>query len=217
MPLVTYTCSASAPGILALKLLAKIQDTEVDFTESSETTPSLKVVTTNPVLGSSSTSTSVSWVGCARTLSQLVPSLGLWDGPTVESWIESAATAVIPATSDDSGKAAVEEFLTKLEAHLAETKNSYVTGSFTAADVCLSVWIAQAMTKCSIEGAGETVSGWLKSVLTALKSCDSSVSPLLSAVSGGASSGGLDDNPLVQKLKEFGVEMEVYAHEACMK
>ncbi|KAL3908451.1 MAG: hypothetical protein SGILL_008474, partial [Bacillariaceae sp.] len=31
------------------------------------------------------------------------------------------------------------------------------------------------------------------------------------------SSGGLDDNPLVQKLKEFGVEMEVYAHEACMK
>jgi hypothetical protein len=102
MPLVSYSCSASAPASLAFQLLAKIQDTHVDFIETSDETPSLKVVTANPILGSSSTSTSVSWVGCARTLSQLVPSLGLWDGPTVESWVESAATAVIPCISGTS-------------------------------------------------------------------------------------------------------------------
>jgi hypothetical protein len=96
MPLVSYSCSASPLGILALKILAKIQDTNVEFSEAAET-PSLKIVTTNPVLGTSSTSTSVSWLGCARSLSQIVPSLGLWDDPTVESWVESATTLVVPA------------------------------------------------------------------------------------------------------------------------
>jgi hypothetical protein len=94
MPLVSYSCSAPAPGDLALKVLSKIQDTTVDFVEDAS--PSLKVVTVNPVIGSSTTSTSVSWVGCARTLSQMVPSLSLWDGPLVESWVESAVNTVIP-------------------------------------------------------------------------------------------------------------------------
>jgi hypothetical protein len=97
MPLVSYNCSAAAPANLAFKILAKVQDTDVDFSDASQIAPSLKAVTTNPVLGSSTTSTSVSWLGCARTLSQLIPSLGLWDGPTVESWVESAVTSVVPA------------------------------------------------------------------------------------------------------------------------
>jgi hypothetical protein len=105
MPLVSYSCSAPAPGILALKILAKVQDTFVEFVESKAgEAPSLKVITTNPVLNTSNTTTSVSWVGCARTLSQIIPSLGLWDNaPTVESWIESAVTSVIPAL-ESSGK-----------------------------------------------------------------------------------------------------------------
>jgi prolyl-tRNA synthetase len=114
--------------------------------------------------------------------------------------------------------------VTKLEAHLSETKSGYVTGSFTAADVCLSVWLAQAMAKCSVENAGAAVTGWLTGTLTAFKSVDgTSVTPLLQGISGGgassssaSSSGGLDDNPLIQKLKEFGIQMEAYAHQACM-
>ena len=59
--------------------------------------------------------------------------------------------------------------------------------------------------------------------LTALKTCDeSSITPLLAAVGGDSSSssaeagGDLTDNPLVKKLKEFGLEFDVYAHAACM-
>jgi hypothetical protein len=96
MPLVAYSCSASSPAILALKVLAKVQDTHVEFSEVSEI-PSVKIVTTNPVLGVSNTVTNVSWLGCVKNLSQIVPSLGLWDDSTVESWIQSAATLVVSA------------------------------------------------------------------------------------------------------------------------
>jgi hypothetical protein len=95
MPLVAYSCSASAPAILALKVLANVQDTHVEFSELSEI-PSLKVVTTSLVLASSNTVTSVSWLGCARTLSQIIPSLGLWDN-SVEKWVESATSMVVSA------------------------------------------------------------------------------------------------------------------------
>jgi hypothetical protein len=93
MTVVTYSCSAPAPADLALKVLAKVQDVNVSF-ESADS-PSLKVETKHPVTGTS-TSESVAWVGCARTLSQVIPSLALWDGLTVESWVDSAATTLLP-------------------------------------------------------------------------------------------------------------------------
>lgn len=123
---------------------------------------------------------------------------------------------------DASGKASVEEFLAKLETHLGESKEKYVTGSFTAADICLSIWLAQAMKTCDISCAGSATSGWMTGVLTALKPCDdSSISPLMAAVGSSgstdsSSSGDLMDNPLVKKLQEFGLEFDVYAHAACM-
>jgi hypothetical protein len=102
MPLVAYSCSASAPAILALKVLAKVQDAHVEFSEVPEF-PSVKIVTTNVVLGSSNTMSSVSWLGCARNLSQIVPSLGLWDDPNVEIWVESAITLVV-STLESTGE-----------------------------------------------------------------------------------------------------------------
>ena len=92
MPVVTYTCSAPVSGVIALEVLAKIQDVEVTFSAGDK--PSMEAVTEHPITGKSTTS-SVSWVGCARTLSQLVPSLGLWEGAQVESWVESASTTLI--------------------------------------------------------------------------------------------------------------------------
>ena len=77
MPLVTYACSAPSSGVVALKVLAKLQDVDVAFSEGDS--PSLKVTTEHPISGSS-TAESVSWVGCARSLAQIVPSLGLWEG-----------------------------------------------------------------------------------------------------------------------------------------
>jgi hypothetical protein len=113
MPLVAYSCSASAPAILALKVLSKVQDTDVEFSEVPDT-PSFKIDTTNLVLGISNTFSSVSWLGCARSLSQLVPSLGLWDDPAVESWVESATTLVVPALESTGEKLLYGEIRQKM-------------------------------------------------------------------------------------------------------
>lgn len=93
MPLVQVTCSAPSPGVAALKVLAKLQETDVKFDDASS--PSLKSVTQHPIAGSSTT-TAVSWVGCARSISALVPSLALWEGPMVESWVDAGANTLIP-------------------------------------------------------------------------------------------------------------------------
>lgn len=121
-----------------------------------------------------------------------------------------------------SGKASVEDFLSKMETHLSASKEKFITGTFTAADVCLSIWLAQAMLKCDISNAGDATSAWMKGTLTALKSCDESgITPLLSAggpggVSESSPTGELNDNPLVKKLQEFGLEFDVYPHALCM-
>lgn len=99
MPLVTYSCSAPSPAIIALEVLAKLQDVTITFGSADK--PSVKAVTEHPITGTS-TSESVSWVGCARTIAQLVPSLSLWEGPVVESWVESAASTLLPIL--ESGK-----------------------------------------------------------------------------------------------------------------
>jgi hypothetical protein len=95
MAIVSYSCSAPSLACLPLKVLAKLQDTEVTFVDEAAS-PTLKTVTHHPVIGTSSTTESVSWVGCTRTLSQLIPSLGLWDGPLVESWVDAAAVTLLP-------------------------------------------------------------------------------------------------------------------------
>ena len=96
MPLVTYSCTGPEPSIVALEVLAKIQDTEVSFAAGAA--PSMKLVTDHPILGTT-TAEWTSWVGCARTLAQIVPSLGLWEGAQVESWVDSAAMMLVPAIS----------------------------------------------------------------------------------------------------------------------
>ena len=105
MPLVSYSCSAPSPASVALEVLAKLQDVEVAF--SSADSPSLKVVTEHPVLGTSTTD-SASWVGCAKTLAQIIPALGLWENDQVESWVESASTTLLPALA--SGMFIFQEF-----------------------------------------------------------------------------------------------------------
>jgi hypothetical protein len=126
---------------------------------------------------------------------------------------------------ETEGKAVVEEFLSKLEAHFGESKNTYVTGSFSAADICLCIWLAQAISSCGIDKPADGVSKWMTAVLTALKSCDgTSITPLLAAVDGSSSDGSADsaaggdlaENPLVKKIQEFGLEYDVYTHAACM-
>ena len=96
MTLVQHSCEAPSPARLALEVLAKLQETPVTFSEGES--PSLKSVTKHPISGEKVTN-SVAWVGCARTISQLVPSLGLWETAQVESWVEAAVNTLLPILS----------------------------------------------------------------------------------------------------------------------
>lgn len=88
------------------------------------------------------------------------------------------------------------------------------------------------MQKSEVTTLSEKTSTWMTSVLNSIQSyAKDTVEPIIKSLSGGdeqaaaapasssaASSGGGDfaDNALVQKLKEFGLEHEVYSHVACM-
>ena len=97
---VSHTCVAPAPAVVPLEVLVQLQDlaSAVTFEAPNDDDPAVmvKTVTRHPVTSQETTSTSVSWVGCARSLSQLIPSLGLWGGAEVESWVEGAASILLP-------------------------------------------------------------------------------------------------------------------------
>lgn len=214
MALVSYSCAAPSPGIVALEVLAKLQGVEVTF--SSGDSPSLEVETIHPITGSNTTK-SVAWIGCARTLSNLIPSLALWEGAEVESWVESASNTLIP-TLESGDKIIVENFIGKLESHLS---SAYLTGSFSAADVCVSLWLGLAMQKCELTTLPEKTSSWMTSILSAIQSyATDTVEAITTSLAGEAAApaatGEFADNALVQKLVEFGLEYEVYSHAACM-
>jgi len=123
--------------------------------------------------------------------------------------------------------------VSQLEAHLGKNSdNLYLTGTFSAADVCVSIWCALAMIKFGLVSEQQkSVCEWLSNILRALKPYDeNSISKLLAdlevgavsklvedmKVSGGPVGTAFADNASVNKLREFGLEFDVYAHEPCM-
>lgn len=192
----------------------------------------MKAVTEHPILGTN-TAESVTWVGCARALSQLVPSLGLWEGPQVESWVDSASNTLLPVlASDDASKTealvkVVEEYAASIDFSLGESGTTYLAGKFSAADICVSMWLVMTMEQCKITSIPEKASAWATSTLTALKSYSETVGKLCGVLGGSSpaaasspSSSGtpaeLADNALILKLKEFGLDFEAYSHATCM-
>jgi len=230
MPAVSYTYTGPSSGALALELLAKLQDSELILDSSTDPKPTLTVVTTNPIVGSSTTTSSESWVGCAKSLSTLIPSLRFWnsDEESFEQWISSAASIL-----DSDSEKLVVDFLSQLEAHLKKKgDNTYLVGEFSAADVCVSIWCASAMIKFELLSEEQKiVCEWVSNTLKALAPYDEKkVSKLQADFEIGVTSklvGSLkvgdekqqdsfSDNASVCNLREFGLEFEVYEHEACM-
>jgi len=227
MPVVTYNYSGPLSGALALELLAKLQDTELVVSVAADAKPTLTVVTNNPIVGSSSTSSSESWAVCAKALSSLIPSLRFWD-EGVEQWIHSAAIIL-----DSDSEKPVVDFVSELEAHLNKNGDkTYLIGEFSAADVCVSIWCASAMIKFDLVSEKQkSVCDWVSNTLKALVPYDENkVSKLLADLEIGVATKLVDDlkvsdvhhndsfsdNASVSKLREFGLKFEVYAHEACM-
>ena len=129
--------------------------------------------------------------------------------------------------SDDSKtetfKSVVAEFGAKIDAHISSTSGIYLTESFSAADICVSVWLGLTMQKLGLSELPENASKWMTAVLTGIKPySDGSVAGLLGLLGGGGkasssgSGGDFADNPLVQKLTEFSLDHVVYGHAACM-
>ena len=95
MASVSYTFAGPAGGSSALELLAKLQNTELVVNATADAKPTLTIVTTNPIVGTSSTSTKESWVSCVKALSFIIPWLNLWqDGDDFEPWLSSAASVL---------------------------------------------------------------------------------------------------------------------------
>jgi prolyl-tRNA synthetase len=108
-----------------------------------------------------------------------------------------------------------------------------LTESFSAADICVSLWVGLAIQKCGITSLGEKTSRWMTSILGSIKSyagdtvesitksyASDTVESITKGMEGAslapAASGDFADNLLVQKLVESGVQHEVYSHTTCM-
>lgn len=114
----------------------------------------------------------------------------------------------------------VTQFVTNLESHLEVDNKSYLAGStFTAADVCVSLWLALTLTKRGMaQPESSKTSSWMKSTLKSLGPyINKEYSAMLKGESSSAgSSGDFSDNLIVEKLTEYGLDFDVYPHTACM-
>jgi prolyl-tRNA synthetase len=111
---------------------------------------------------------------------------------------------------------------------LGQSGTTYLTEKFSAADICVSIWLVMTMEKCKIASIPDKASAWATTTLTALKTYSETVGKLCGVLGGGspaaapaaaASSGTpaeLADNALILKLNEFGLDFEAYSHTSCM-
>ena len=83
----------------------------------------------------------------------------------------------------------VEDFAGKIDAHLFQTNSTFLTEVFSAADVCVSVWLALTMTKLGLTKVPQQTFRWIMTTLNAVKPfCKSEITPLMGALEEGAPS-----------------------------
>ena len=126
---------------------------------------------------------------------------------------------------DDSLTKVVEEYAAKLDASLVQS--GYLTDKFSAADVCVAIWLAMVAEKGNISKLPDKVSSWASTTLTSLQSYSSETIGKLvgalgaeaattSAPAAGGTPAELVDNALIKKLQELSLDHEAYMHTACM-
>ena len=108
-------------------------------------------------------------------------------------WILTFYTPFINVLDDDSKmevfQKIVEDFAGKIDAHLFQTNGTFLTEVFSAADVCVSVWLALTMTKLGLTKVPQQSYRWIMTTLNAVKPfCKSEITPLMAALEEGAPS-----------------------------
>ena len=83
----------------------------------------------------------------------------------------------------------MEDFAGKIDAHLFQSNSTFLTEVFSAADVCVSVWLALTMTKLGLTTVPQQTFRWIMTTLNAVKPfCKSEITPLMGALEEGAPS-----------------------------
>lgn len=143
------------------------------------------IVTAHNLFNSSNaTFTAHSLLGCARLICKAVPESGLWgqlssstgmDQTMIESWIETASDSLSSAAYVPSGgekerdavyKKQVEAFVASIESHLFATSNTFLVGDYaTAADVIVSILIADAVSSVGLSSIPEQAARLVQTVL----------------------------------------------------
>jgi hypothetical protein len=63
----------------------------------------------------------------------------------------------------------VEDYCAKIETHLFDSNSTYLTSTFSAADICVSIWLALTMQKCKLTKLPQQVFRWAMTTLSAIK------------------------------------------------
>lgn len=143
------------------------------------------IVTAHNLFNSSHTTlTAHGLLGCARLICKTVPESGLWgqlststgmDQTMIESWIETASDSLSGAAYVPSGgekerdavyRKQVEAFVASVESHLFATSNTFLVGNYaTAADVIVSILIADAVSSVGLSSIPEQAARLVQTVL----------------------------------------------------
>ena len=90
---------------------------------------------------------------------------------------------------NDTFVAIIDDFATKLEKHLFQSNRTYLTESFSSADVCVSLWMAFTMKKYGLVKLPQQAYRWMMTSLSAIQSYDkSTIAPLMEMMEEGEAS-----------------------------
>mmetsp|Transcript_29815 Transcript_29815/g.45203 ORF Transcript_29815/g.45203 Transcript_29815/m.45203 type:complete len:419 (-) Transcript_29815:3137-4393(-) len=228
---VSIECSAPAPASKALEALIKILGLN-DCKLEQAASPTIKVTSKNPLIidGDSTSVSATTWMGCARALCKQVPLSRLWgndnleESSLVEGWMESATMTLIPVLvcdkTDKIFNQSVGEFAGKLNAVFCGKGQKYLVGDTpTAADVCISLWLAQACDRLSMADLPKETDQWVKSLAKhpVLEGFYAPTEKKSAAAPATTSTAELSsDNFVVGKLKEYQIEHSSYMHTHCV-
>lgn len=194
----------------------------------------MDVIAQNPFSGTSASYTVSGLLGCAKAISKTVPEFGLWGQQLmnaeieselesqIETWIERAVGSLVTPSylsSDQKDAEQVRQFASSIDS----SKKFLVGDTVTAADVVVSILLADAATNCGVDTLPAPVVTMFNTILKnpAIESVvgkkDFPTADASAAGGDDISSGDFSSNAIVQKLNELRIPHNTYSHKLSVK